>query len=140
MTPIVLKHLPPSFQVNQTTEDVLKWIGERSDESDVYLICDEQSNTLIGLMFLVNGSEPEAEVKVHIGYLLSEAAWGQGYASELIKGLLLEAQKKVPMTLIGGVAKGNGASAHILRKHGFLLDQNLSNDDTEVFVATLAQR
>ncbi len=127
------------MQVQQTKPAVSNWIEELSKESDVYLVNMGQSETLIGLLILVDEPQIEAALKVHIGYLLSQAAWGKGYASELLAGLLKETRKNAPMTLIGGVARGNEASAHILRKLGFLSEPNLSDDDTEVFTATVAE-
>lgn len=139
LSPVVLEHLPPSVQVEQTTEAVLTWIDDRSEGSDVHLVINEQSQTLIGLLVLVSEPQNEAHTKIHIGYLLSSKAWGNGYASELVAGLLQQAASQAPMTLIGGVAKGNEASAHILQKHGFSIDPNLSDDETEVFKIVLAQ-
>ena len=138
LTPHVLAYLPPSLQVEQTTTAVLNWINDRAQESDVYLINNTHSKTLIGLLILVDDPTSEANLNIHIGYLLSQAAWRKGYASELIKGLLKEAGRHAPITLIGGVAKGNAASAHVLRKQGFLLDQNQSDKDIDVFTATIA--
>jgi RimJ/RimL family protein N-acetyltransferase len=132
LTPAVLEHLPPSFQMEQTEEIVSSWITNRAAESDVFLVKLQQSKTLIGLLILVNDQISGPTSKVHIGYLLSQSAWGKGFASELVSGLVIEARDHAPMTLIGGVAKGNKASAHILRKRGFSLHPELSNDDVEV--------
>lgn len=139
LNPTVLEHLPPSLQVEQKTEAVFTWIKKRSDESDVYLVNMKESKTLIGLLILVNEPQSKTNLKFHIGYLFSQESWGKGYASELIKGLLQEARTDAPITLIGGVARGNGASAHILRKQGFSLEASLSDDDTDVFVSTLTK-
>ena len=59
--------------------------------------------------------------------------WGNRYASELVGSLVKTAHLNAPVTLLGGVAKGNAASAHILQKLGFLVQPNLSDSETEVF-------
>jgi RimJ/RimL family protein N-acetyltransferase len=133
LTPMVLEHLPPSLQVEQTKEAVSSWITKRAVESEVYLVISQQSKILIGLLILVNDPLLGPSSRVHIGYLLSQPAWGKGFASELVSGLVIEALNNAPMTLIGGVAKGNKASAHILRKRGFSVEPVLSDDDVEVF-------
>jgi len=137
LSPRVLENLPPSLQVAQTQQAVAGWINDRAAESDVYLVRLRQSETLIGLLILVNFIEPEATPEVHLGYLFSETAWGKGYASELIDGLLQEAINSAPLTLIGGVAKANEASAHILKKRGFLPQANRSDGQAEGFALTL---
>lgn len=133
LTPKVLENLPPSLQVEQSTEAVLTWVFARAAESDVYLVMSRQSKTLIGLLILVNDPLIATVPRIHIGYLLSEVAWGKGFATELISGLAIEALNNAPMTLIGGVANGNNASSHLLRKLGFLKQPELSDGDVEVF-------
>jgi len=137
LTPKVLEHLPPPLHVEPQPKAILKWIADRSKESDVYLVSTTNPNVLVGLLLLVNDAPQSKTSKVHIGYLLSQAAWGKGYASELIGGLLDEARTNAPMTLFGGVGRENRASAHILRKLGFSLNPSLSDDETEVFTVTI---
>lgn len=139
LSPAVLKYLPPSLYVEQNTDAVLGWINERAAQSDVYLVNDARTEALVGLLILVSGPQPGGVLNVHFGYLFTEAAWGKGYASEMIAGLLQVARTKASMILVGGVAKGNGASAHILRKCGFSLEQSLSDESTDVFALTLTR-
>ena len=133
LTPAVLKHLPPSMQVEQKSEEILNWMNARAAESDVYSIFHQQTEALVGLLILDKEQQSDPMQKVHLGYLLAEHEWGKGYASELINGLLLALQKKAPIRLIGGVAVDNFASAHVLKKAGFSLDSSQSDDETEVY-------
>lgn len=137
LSPAVLTHLPPSFQVQQKTTAVSLWIDERSAESDVFLVEALQSGALIGLLILVNNPQADAPPQAYIGYLLAEEVWGKGYASELIAGLVQDAEGNAPITLLAGVAKGNGASARVLRKQGFTVQPQLSDKETEVFARTV---
>ena len=137
LTKTVLEHLPPSLQVDQTADAALAWIDARTDESDVYLVKLSVTGELVGLMILVSETRPGRGVCVHIGYLFSQAAWGKGYATELLKGVLKQAKKRPPITLVGGVEKGNEASAHILRKVGFTQSTTLNDDTTDVFKAVI---
>lgn len=137
LTPAVLEHLPPVLQVAQRTDDVLSWMADRATESDVYLVSRNQDRIVIGLLLLVNDPHPGEMPTVHLGYLFDKSAWGRGYASELVGGLVKAARTKAPVMLLGGVAKANMASAHILRKSGFVLQPDVSQGETDVFAMTV---
>ena len=135
LSPEVLCHLPPSLQVRQSPEAVEGWIDARAAESDVYLIRTSADGALIGLLILASDPEARTPPRLHIGYLLGKTAWGQGYASEMIGGLLAACAR--PVTLMGGVAEDNPASAHVLRKHGFHVQKDLSGDGMEIYAVHL---
>ncbi|MDO6590604.1 hypothetical protein DS901_05915 [Loktanella sp. D2R18] len=108
----VTRELPPSFAL---IGDVADWVAARQSESDVYVInVDDQ---LVGLLILF---DDEPNTAIHLGYLFAQSTWGQGYATELLHGLVAAA--KPPVTLLAGVATTNPASAHVLRKAGFTLE------------------
>ena len=107
LTPAVVAHLPPGLQ----KMDPEQWIADQTAQGDVYAV--EAGGVLIGLLLL---AQPDA---VHVGYLLAEAAWGKGYASELLRGLVVALRPLAPMELHAGVEIGNPASARVLEKAGF---------------------
>lgn len=113
LTPAVLAHLPSSLQEPGPE----RWISARLSESEVLAVIAE--DTLIGVVILA-GQDP-----VHLGYLLAEAAWGKGYARELVRGLVSAMPKA---TLHAGVARDNPASARVLEKAGF----NVLEADSEM--------
>jgi RimJ/RimL family protein N-acetyltransferase len=113
LTKDVTRELPPSFAL---TGYVANWVAARQSESDIYVI--NTGEQLIGLLILFNDAQNAA---IHLGYLFAQSTWGQGYATELLNGLVTAA--KPPVTLLAGVAATNPASAHVLRKAGFVLDQ-----------------
>ena len=108
-----------------------QWIGARDAESDIYLIREKGTDALIGLMFLT----PSFNNDIHLGYLLGQSAWGKGYASELLAGLMLHVPK-TGFRLLGAVGRENPASAHVLRKTGFHIVPELSDRETEMFDIT----
>ena len=130
ITPDVIAHLPPFFDL--TDQNIDQWIDASDAESDIYLIRETGTDTIIGLMFLT----PPFNNDIHLGYLLGQAAWGQGYASELLAGLMLHVPK-TGFRLLGGVGRENPASAHVLLKTGFQLLPELSDTKTEMFGITL---
>ena len=130
LTPDVIAHLPPFFDL--TGQNIDQWIDERDAESDIYLIRETGTDAIIGLTFLT----PPVNNDIHLGYLIEQSAWGKGYASELLAGLVLHVLK-TGFRLLGGVGRENPASAHVLRKTGFQLVPELSDAETEMFGITL---
>ena len=125
--------LPPFFDL--TGQNIDQWIDARAAESDIYLIRETGTEAFFGLMFLT----PPFNNDIHIGYLLGRSTWGQGYASELLAGLVSHVPK-TGFRLLGGVGRENPASAHILRKTGFHVVPELSDAETEMFGITLNEK
>ena len=130
LTPDVIAHLPSFFDL--TDQNIDQWIDARDAESDIYLIRETGTGSIIGLMFIT----PPFNNDVHLGYLLGQSAWGHGYASELLAGLVLHVPK-IGFRLLGGVGRENPASVHVLRKTGFQLVPELSDTETKMFGITL---
>lgn len=133
LTPDVIAHLPPFFDL--TGQNIDQWIDARAAESDIYLIRETGTEAVFGLMFLT----PPFNNDIHIGYLLGRSTWGQGYASELLAGLVSHVPK-TGFRLLGGVGRENPASAHVLRKTGFHVVPELSDAETEMFGITLNEK
>ena len=115
-----------------TGQSIDLWIDVRDAEFDIYLIREIGAYAIIGLMFLT----PPFNNDIHLGYLFGQGAWGKGYASELLTGLVLHVPK-TGFRLLGGVGRENLASAHVLRKTGFQIVPELSDTETEMFGITL---
>ena len=135
LTDPVLAHLPPPLQLNR--DGVAGWIEDRANESDVILVRWKDGSELIGLMILASLPDGVDRPTVHIGYLLAEKVWGKGVASELVAGFVSAMDQKVPVRLIGGVDRGNPASARVLQKAGFKADPNASHSGNDMYVLDL---
>ncbi|MEX3016330.1 GNAT family N-acetyltransferase [Gymnodinialimonas hymeniacidonis] len=122
LTPAVLAPLPASLQLGEGPDAVANWIAERLAESDVSLVRMRGDETLVGALICV---QPEPGGPVHLGYLFGEAAWGRGYATEMLSGLVTIAG---PQPLRAGVARDNPASARVLEKVGFHVDHEASTE------------
>ena len=139
LTPPVLAHLPRPLQLGGSPDALSDWVSDRAAESDVAVIVEVATTSLIGLLILATEEEAVAPRTVHLGYLFAEWSWGKGYASELLAGLVTAAQQDgQPLKLVGGVGKDNPASARVLQKAGFTIDTGASTSETEIFVRTLA--
>ena len=129
LTPRVLAPLPPDMVVRNG--NIAAWIGARLAECDPFAVSTDQTT---GVLLL---AQPTDTAEVHVGYLLGEAHWGKGYATELLQGLVQACRPFAPLSLIGGVGHDNPGSARVLEKAGFKRDASQSSDDTDVFVAML---
>ena len=64
--------------------------------------------------------------------MLAESAWGKGFATELITGLVNWCRENAIKSITGGVEHNNPASARVLEKCGFSVNDN-ATDDEQVF-------
>ncbi|WP_417808120.1 GNAT family N-acetyltransferase [Thioclava sp.] len=134
LTRPVLEHLPPPLQLGDQSGGVSSWIDARAEESEVLLVESKFSDDLVGLMILAPDPDADKTPIMHIGYLLSEAVWGQGFGSELLDGLVSAVKEDRPLRLVAGVSRGNLASARVLQKAGFVVDPGVSTADTDIYV------
>lgn len=132
----VLEHLPPPLQL--TVEGGISgWVSARAEESDVLLVTRAGSSELVGLLIIATDMESPGPLTLHIGYLFAQADWGQGYATEVLSGLIAALGRGKPVRLVGGVSPGNAASARVLEKVGFRRDPELSMSDVDMFVRVI---
>ncbi|MCP4318377.1 MAG: GNAT family N-acetyltransferase [Hyphomicrobiales bacterium] len=134
LEPPVLKHLPPSLQLADGSDAVDAWIAALDAASCVHTVRSTDTSQLLGLLILAPLEEPDGTLTIHLGYLFSVGAWGKGYATELIRGLVAWCEDQpTDMWLLGGVEIKNSLSAAVLQKAGFVRSADLSSDDTDMF-------
>ncbi|MCW3780698.1 GNAT family N-acetyltransferase [Defluviimonas salinarum] len=135
LTPGVLEHLPEPLQIAPGAGAVALWVAGRGREAAVYTVRHAAQGHLIGLLILAEFADEGGGAAMHLGYPLAEPEWGKGYASELVAGLVdWLAEQGRPVTLLGGVANGNPASAAVPRKAGFKRSDALSDRDTDMYI------
>ena len=130
LTPAVLAPLPPSMALEGG--DVDQWIERLAGEAEVLAVQSIDPPQTIGLVILAT-PDPDQPVS-HLGYLLEEAVWGRGIATELLQGLLIAAPAGHGFQ--AGVAKGNAASARVLEKLGFERCPTQPDPDSILFQIT----
>ena len=128
--PDVTRHLPPPLQLDEGAGAVDRWIDRNVAGASVYTVCD--ADGLAGLLILAVPAPGDDRPDVHIGYLIARDRWGRGLASELVGGLVSALQGKASR-LVGGVGRGNTASARVLEKAGFAQDGAASTPDTTIY-------
>ena len=122
LTPAVTASLPPSWQGFYDRGRAQAWIAERDKESTVLLVTDRSSEEPVGLVivFEEHAADDPALADLRLGYLLAERAWGYGFATELVGGLVQWCGTHSSIrSIVAGVALGNDASARVLTKNGF---------------------
>ena len=124
LPPTTTASLPPDWHGDYDHDRAGRWIDERDAESPTLLIVHRAARRAIGLLVVFEDRQPgggEELATVHLGYVLEEAAWGQGFASEVVEGFVDWARRQPTLSSISaGVAVGNEASAAVLVKNGFV--------------------
>jgi len=70
------------------------------------------------------------DVATNIGYVLVPSAWGQGYATELVRTVVAHLAARGVARFVATVTAGNDASARVLSKAGFTNTRVLPDNDT----------
>ncbi|MEH6454102.1 MAG: GNAT family N-acetyltransferase, partial [Psychromonas sp.] len=100
LSPKVTKSLPPYFQKILTLENADDLFKQVISESRCFAVHQTELNTIIGFILIYELEEEAA----HIGYLLGEDYWGQGYASEFLNALIVWCKENTKIsTLFAGV-------------------------------------
>jgi hypothetical protein len=77
----MIAHLPPFFDL--ADQNIDQWIDVHDVESDIYLIREHGTDAITGLMFLA----PAVKTIFILGIFFGNPR-GEGYASELLDGLV----------------------------------------------------
>ncbi len=118
LTPTVVAALPPYFHGVNSFAAAEVWLEQMLAQSRLLRV-QSVDGEVIGFLFIYVAPDNVA----HIGYVLAQASWGKGLATELLQGLMIEARKTPWHKLVGGVDQGNLASVKLLKKLGFVAQE-----------------
>jgi RimJ/RimL family protein N-acetyltransferase len=128
LTPAVVAALPPYFHGVSSPATAEAWLDRMLSQSRLLLV-KSASDDVIGFLFVYVAQGNFA----HIGYLLAQACWGKGLATELLQGFMTDVGNTQPwQKLVAGVDQTNAASAKLLKKLGFV-EQVTDESDVTVF-------
>jgi RimJ/RimL family protein N-acetyltransferase len=117
LSSVVVKSLPSYFHGVNGIEQAEAWLNKMRSESHFYIISNSGANRTMGFLFLYEADNGI----VHLGYLLGKQYWGQGYATELLVGLVDQVKvNNLVKTFVAGVEEENVASIKTLRKASFV--------------------
>ena len=119
LSPQVTAFLPPSLQFRSEPDagpvSGRDWLMAAMRDGTLLTMRARQGGGLLGFVLLGQ----EAAV-LHVGYLLGQSAWGQGYGSEVLRGLVARARESGEIAaIVGGVSPDNAGSVRVLVKAGF---------------------
>lgn len=137
--PKVNKYLWDPLYTN--VEDVRDVIPATSSSSDyAFAVIEKDTGIIIGTCGI---GEEGKEDEWGFGYCLEPAAWGKGYATELLHALINLAQDKGIETLVGEVAIENPQSIRVMEKNGlkFHCNSNFTKSDgSETFKSKIYKK
>lgn len=134
LTGAVTQGLPSGWQGEFDRTRGEAWLDQREAEGLVLFAVEPGLAEIVGLMLLFESDvEVSVGVDVRIGYVVSEGAWGKGFASELVAGFV-DWCRSQPLirSLVGGVDRRNAASIRVLEKSGFVRDVTTGDDTNEL--------
>lgn len=121
--PEVLKYLPePHEKVTRESEEAFFEESESSTNEIHAAVLDSSSDELIGTISLtdINQHHGTAELGIIFG---NRSFWGRGYATEVIKFFLTEAQKQLKLRrILAEFETENIAMRKALESNGFKLE------------------
>ena len=124
LTEKVTAPLLPAWQGLYTHERAAGWIEARDREGTTLLVVNRSEREPVGLLLFFESDEDPSRVDVRLGYLISESAWGHGFATELVRGFVGWCRSQDVSSITGGVERGNAASIRVLEKNGFVRTPN----------------
>jgi len=120
LTPKVTEPLPEQWHGSYTETRATQWIRDRDREGTQLLVVAKESGDPVGLVLVHEEVQsPAMPTSIRVGYLVSEALWGNGFASEILQGLVEWAATRGYHSIIAGVADTNLPSIRVLEKCGF---------------------
>ena len=86
----------------------------------IFPFMEKESGVIIGFLTLNNIKEDDKEIE--IGYFLNSNYWGNGFAGEMVRGLLAHLPKLGWKKIVASLYSGNTASEKLLQNCGFILE------------------
>ena len=119
MTHRVTLALPAAWQGEYTPERAQQWVEERDGDGLTLLAVSRAVGEALGLVIIHETVAEGGGAVLRIGYMLGEGAWGKGFGTELVGGLVAWAGENGVTAMLGGVDRKNLASQRVLEKNGF---------------------
>jgi ribosomal-protein-alanine N-acetyltransferase len=118
------------YSVQGVTDHIAAYLSDYAAGSWHPFVIEEPDGKIVGRANLkgIDVSERSAEV----GYRIAQSACGQGLATLAVRHLIQQAQLHWNLKqLVANVYAGNIGSAKVLKRCGFLIEQNSRQDGTE---------
>ena len=124
LTERVTETLPADWHGQFDEHRAKIWIEQRDSEGAMLLAVRSTDDAPAGLLVLFEDATHPA-TRIHVGYIVAEAMWGAGYATEMLAGFVDWCRNNLgEWELMAGVDGSNGSSVRVLEKCGFEPDQD----------------
>lgn len=134
LSPKVSKNLPAGWQNINTKFSAKTWLQTQLTEGAVLSVQDTTLEQIVGLLFLYGVENNAVNAEIRLGYLIAEQAWGRGYATELIAGVVSYfALNNQATAIVAGVEAANVASVKVLTKNGFRFSHKNEYSDFYIY-------
>lgn len=140
LTTRVTQSLPAAWHGPYAVDRAQEWMKDRDREGVTLLAVERASRTPVGLVILTETDHESGGSEVRLGYLLTESVWGQGLATELVRGFAEWCRTADVATIVAGVTRDNVASRRVLEKSGFLCDPSTEDAAEQRFELRLQPR
>ncbi|MGF1724309.1 GNAT family N-acetyltransferase [Photobacterium nomapromontoriensis] len=119
----VSRFLPPACQQLNSPVLVDQWLDSMQATGEIIRLTSE--GQVIGYLFVF----PDGQL-YRVGYVIAEASWGKGFATEAMQGLVEHLiQQQQAEAFIAGVEPENKGSINVLTKLGFVYAYNEQDID-----------
>ncbi|MDD1782021.1 GNAT family N-acetyltransferase [Enterovibrio sp. ZSDZ35] len=129
LSPSVKQHLPPDMSAVVDPVSAAHWLSEILSEATFVSVSLKGTKELVGFVLLYAINDTPEKMALRIGYVVSEEHQGNGFASEIIEGVVAWCRASgCVSSLAGGAEQANAASIRVLMKNGFTLEAESGSD------------
>jgi RimJ/RimL family protein N-acetyltransferase len=133
LTPRVTSQLPPDWRGGFSSRRAIEWVADRDAEGVALLASSRETGEPVGLVLLHAPPPSAGRAELRLGYLIEEAQWGRGFASELVLGVVTWARSAGYDSIVAGVSSDNVPSRRVLEKADFVRLSDVSCGPGEAF-------
>lgn len=134
LIPEITVDFPAMWQGKYTKKRAKFWIDERDSEGTTILAVEKTSKNPIGYLHFFGVGDQSKGIELRLGYTISKAMWGKGYATELVEGFVSWCKRNDVLTLSATVNPNNRASIRVLEKNNFTTQARDSNGFDYLFM------
>jgi [ribosomal protein S5]-alanine N-acetyltransferase len=128
----VMRYIRLAQTLEQTKEFLQKIITDYAFRPGIgrWAMFSKEDNRFVGSFAII---PVEGDDKLQLGYALTKANWGKGYATESVKGGLEYAFHKLNLLEIAGITyPENIPSQKVLLKNGFVFGNTFKEEDRDM--------
>lgn len=140
--PDVVRHIPDRSTTREETEEEIRWHMNghpRHPELGLWATIHKPTGKFIGRCGLLPWTIDD-KLEVEVAYLLAQAYWGQGLATEAARAIADYAFETLGLSrLIAFIEPGNAASAKVATKIGLTFEREYTDEYGLCFIYAMSK-